>query len=201
MVLCGDHDALAARRLDRLAPLVGVELLGVELLGILVARAPLVAGESVHTEVDKGVVLHLHKVELALGRSDVDQALRLRAVLGDVALGVRLAGKRIAVVVVRPALRELLALCVDVVRVGDFVVVVIAFVAVAPRKEAGRAKTDQRDRRNGDCQSLVHNISFICPPWRVFSLQSARSRSMRRRARRTLCSRLCPRPTARHTRV
>src|SRR5699024_10482417 len=66
VVLRREDHALKARRLDRLDPLVAVELLRIEDRLILGALAPFAVRERVDAEMDERIALHLEPIELAL---------------------------------------------------------------------------------------------------------------------------------------
>ena len=66
-MLGSEHHALHAGRLDRLHPLIAVELRGIEDRGILVAEAPLETRIGVGAEVHKGIEFRIVPCQLARG--------------------------------------------------------------------------------------------------------------------------------------
>ena len=88
VMFCRDYNAFAARRLEYLAPLVGIEFFGIKLRRVFVALAPFFARHSIHTEVNEVVILHFHIVELSLRRRNAYKSVNLFALFVIAVVGI-----------------------------------------------------------------------------------------------------------------
>lgn len=67
VVLHREDDAIEAGQPNHLGPLIHIQTGWIEQLRAFVAEAPLLVGEGVDGEVDKGILLHLMPSQLGLG--------------------------------------------------------------------------------------------------------------------------------------
>ena len=134
VMLGGDDNALAARGGKHFAPLIGVEVGRCEPGRILIARAPLFFGVSVHAVMYEVVIFKLHIVELTLAGHDGNKPFHLAVVFG------------IAVVIRAESARK------TFVRIGKG----------ASRHNAEHDRKQQESRDRGDDSFLFHiSLTFF----------------------------------------